>query len=143
LERIKRRAILNDMRDNIERRISPPWNKVPPPEGWATMKNPAEQIVKTAIWAYRMHPHDFDLEVVVRNAEANSLRALKCSTMECPNRGCGRTLLFTTTEKNELLRLAESGDLTAMCPVHDRIILTPEQQMEIAKNWHEPPSGEN
>jgi hypothetical protein len=25
-------AILNDMLDNIERRIDAPWNKVPPPE---------------------------------------------------------------------------------------------------------------
>ena len=30
------------------------------------MKELAERIVKMAIWAYRMHPHDFDSQIVVR-----------------------------------------------------------------------------
>jgi hypothetical protein len=30
------------------------------------MKDLAERIVKLAILAYRMHPHDFDSQIVVR-----------------------------------------------------------------------------
>ena len=41
------------------------------------MKDLAERIVKMAMAAYRMHPHDFDLEVVVRNAEAMLAESLK------------------------------------------------------------------
>jgi hypothetical protein len=34
------------------------------------VKEVAEQIVRMAVTAYRMHPHDFDLQIVARNAEA-------------------------------------------------------------------------
>ena len=68
---------------------------------------------------------------------ANSETEVEPISGRCPD--CKTPLLLIARKKAELLRLAEAGNLTATCPYHDRVLLTPEQQMDIAKNWHDPP----